>query len=131
MPRAASGTLPPKKIFVEVALLRTIEARNAISIDTLLKQLQAIRSGDSPPPSASRPAQQRPVAAAAAPNPAEAESIPVSAETCCADGERSNGSCCRSSAFVATVAGRSRAGQHVYAQLPRATRIPCRSRRMS
>ena len=65
-----------KKIFVEVALLRTIEARNAISIDTLLKQLQAIRSGDSPPP-----AQQRPVAAAAAPNPAASRVIPVSTET--------------------------------------------------
>jgi DNA polymerase-3 subunit gamma/tau len=70
-----------KKIFVEVALLRTIEARNAISIDTLLKQLQAIRSGGSPPPSASRPAQQPPVAAAAAPNPPVSRAIPVSAET--------------------------------------------------
>ena len=70
-----------KKIFVEVALLRTIEARNAISIDTLLKQLQAIRSGDPSPPSASRPAQQRPVAPAAAPNAAVSRAMPVSAET--------------------------------------------------
>ena len=66
-----------KKIFVEVALLRAIEARNAVSIDTLLKQLQAIRSGDSSTPSASRPATQRP---AAAPSPAVSRTS-VSVET--------------------------------------------------
>jgi DNA polymerase III subunit gamma/tau len=68
-----------KKIFVEVALLRAIEARNAVSIDTLLKQLQAIRSGDPSTPPASRPAQQRPVAPAAAATPAISRSA-VSAE---------------------------------------------------
>src|SRR5881392_2063369 len=35
-----------KKILVEVALLRAIEARNATSIDTVLQQLQQLR-GDS------------------------------------------------------------------------------------
>ena len=70
-----------KKIFVEVALLRAIEARNAISIDTLLKQLQAIRSGDSSAPPVSRPAQQRPAAPAAAPTPPVSRVVTVSAET--------------------------------------------------
>ncbi len=68
-----------KKIFVEVALLRAIEARNAVSIDTLLKQLQAIRSGESSNPPASRPAAQRPVAPAAAPAPPVSRAVPVSA----------------------------------------------------
>jgi len=34
-----------KKILVEVALLKSIEARNAISIDSVLKQLQSLREG--------------------------------------------------------------------------------------
>jgi DNA polymerase-3 subunit gamma/tau len=34
-----------KKILVEVALLKAIEARNATSIDTVLKQLQKLRDG--------------------------------------------------------------------------------------
>jgi DNA polymerase-3 subunit gamma/tau len=34
-----------KKILVEVALLKSIEARNAMSIDSVLKQLQALREG--------------------------------------------------------------------------------------
>lgn len=34
-----------KKILIEVTLLRAIEARNAISLDTVLKQLNALRSG--------------------------------------------------------------------------------------
>ena len=43
-----------KKIFVEVALLKAIQARNAVSIDTVLKQLQQLRSesgGNTIPPS--------------------------------------------------------------------------------
>jgi DNA polymerase-3 subunit gamma/tau len=70
-----------KKIFVEVALLRAIESRNAISIDTLLRQLQAIRSGDSSAPPASRPAQERPIAPAAAPIPPVSRIVPVTAAT--------------------------------------------------
>src|SRR6185503_1510184 len=42
-----------KKIFVEVALLRALEARNAVSIDAVLKHLNALRSGE---PSAVSPA---------------------------------------------------------------------------
>jgi DNA polymerase-3 subunit gamma/tau len=34
-----------KKILVEVALLKSIEARNAMSIDSILKQLQTLREG--------------------------------------------------------------------------------------
>ena len=34
-----------KKILVEVALLKSIEARNAMSIDSVLKQLQTLREG--------------------------------------------------------------------------------------
>jgi len=62
-----------KKIFVEVALLRAIEARNAVSIDAVLRQLQALRSGEpsGTAPAATRPAEKRsagppPVAAPAA-----------------------------------------------------------------
>ena len=44
-----------KKIFLEVALLRTMQARNAIAIDTLLSQLQALRTGP-PSPGSTRSA---------------------------------------------------------------------------
>ena len=52
-----------KKIFMEVALLKAIQARNAVSLDTVLKQLQQLRSGSSAT-STSRPT------AALAPAPA-------------------------------------------------------------
>jgi DNA polymerase-3 subunit gamma/tau len=42
-----------KKILVEVALLKMIEARDAVSIDAVLKQIQQLRSGA---PAAARPA---------------------------------------------------------------------------
>jgi DNA polymerase III subunit gamma/tau len=35
-----------KKIFIEVALLKAIQARNAVSIDTVITQLQQLRAGD-------------------------------------------------------------------------------------
>jgi DNA polymerase-3 subunit gamma/tau len=56
-----------KKILVEVALLKMIEARDAVSIDTVLKQLQELRAGAPPAP---RPA------AVAAPPAAPAASAP-------------------------------------------------------
>ena len=37
-----------KKILVEVTLLKAIEARHALSLDTVLKQLQALREGRDP-----------------------------------------------------------------------------------
>jgi DNA polymerase-3 subunit gamma/tau len=55
-----------KKILVEVALLKSIEARNAISIDSVLKQLQALREGTSgdvvsiPIPAPASPARPKP-----------------------------------------------------------------------
>jgi DNA polymerase-3 subunit gamma/tau len=45
-----------KKILVEVALLKMIEARDAVSIDAVLKQIQQLRSGA---PVATRPAADR------------------------------------------------------------------------
>jgi DNA polymerase-3 subunit gamma/tau len=63
-----------KKILVEVALLRAIEARSAVSIDSLLKQLQNLREGKAvegnnfpAPAAAASPKPARAVAAAAAP----------------------------------------------------------------
>ena len=55
-----------KKILVEVALLKAIEARSAVSIDTLLKQLQGLRDGQpgdapsSPPAPATPSSAKRP-----------------------------------------------------------------------
>ncbi len=55
-----------KKILVEVALLKMIEARDAVSIDTVLQQIQQLRSGA---PAASRPTAAPPAKAAPAPAP--------------------------------------------------------------
>jgi len=44
-----------KKIMVEVALLRAIEARNALPLDAVLKQLTQLRGGGSAPATASIP----------------------------------------------------------------------------
>ncbi len=45
-----------KKIFLEVAMMKAIEARNAVSIDTVLKRLSELRSGGgAAAPSASAP----------------------------------------------------------------------------
>jgi DNA polymerase III subunit gamma/tau len=45
-----------KKIFLEVALLKVIEARNAIPIDLVLKQLNQLRGGGNSPAAATTPA---------------------------------------------------------------------------
>jgi DNA polymerase III subunit gamma/tau len=42
-----------KRIFVEIALLRALEARHAVSIDAVLKHLNALRAGRDAAPSAS------------------------------------------------------------------------------
>src|SRR5205085_3926314 len=44
-----------KKIFMEVALLKAIQARNAVSVDTLLKQLQQLRQSGGDPAGAASP----------------------------------------------------------------------------
>jgi DNA polymerase-3 subunit gamma/tau len=71
-----------KKIFLEVVLLRAIQARDAVSIDTLLTRLQQLRAEGAPssraPASAAAPVAARavalattePVRASAAPTPA-------------------------------------------------------------
>ncbi|HVM48637.1 MAG TPA: DNA polymerase III subunit gamma/tau [Candidatus Acidoferrum sp.] len=60
-----------KKILVEVALLRAVEARNAVSIDALLKQLQDLREGK---PGGTTVAKSAPSTAATRASPAAARS---------------------------------------------------------
>jgi DNA polymerase-3 subunit gamma/tau len=77
-----------KKIFLEVALLKAIEARSAISIDSVLKQLNQLRGGDNSP--ATIPSASAQIAPAAKPTTkahqeiaapaALAETQPVSAD---------------------------------------------------
>jgi DNA polymerase-3 subunit gamma/tau len=55
-----------KKIVIEISLLKAIEARHALGIDTVLKQLNALRSGNEPAIPAPSPAAVRKPATAAA-----------------------------------------------------------------
>ena len=67
-----------KKILLEVALLKAIEARNAVSIDSVLRRLQDLRGGGTSSPAPAIP-QPRPQPTAPAPRPAQrAEAEPVS-----------------------------------------------------
>ncbi|HAV63965.1 MAG TPA: DNA polymerase III subunit gamma/tau, partial [Verrucomicrobiales bacterium] len=52
-----------KKIVVEISLLKAIDARTAQSIDAVLKQLNALRSGDVPLAAPPSPAPAKPAAA--------------------------------------------------------------------
>ncbi len=66
-----------RKILIEVALLKAIEARGAVSVDSLLKQLQSLRGGtagetSNPPASASAAGLSASRRAAAATQPAPA-----------------------------------------------------------
>src|SRR4051812_11581781 len=67
-----------KKIFIEVALLKAIQARNSISIETVIAQLQQMRSGSAPatPPN---PAPAPTVARAAAPLPSPPSPVVIAA----------------------------------------------------
>jgi DNA polymerase-3 subunit gamma/tau len=75
-----------KKIFIEVALLKAIEARNAVSLDAVLKQLQQIR-GDAggvapaPAPSAAAPATRTGEAARATATLSPAVAMPAPSAT--------------------------------------------------
>ncbi len=70
-----------KKILVEVALLKMIEARDAVSIDTVLQQIQQLRAGA---PAAPRPAAAPAPAAKARPavvaSTAASASVPPAAQ---------------------------------------------------
>ena len=78
-----------KKIFLEVALLKAIEARNAVPIDSVLKQLNQMRdtgggtaSPSSPAPAPSATSEAKPVARAASPPKENFQAAPtVSAPT--------------------------------------------------
>jgi DNA polymerase III subunit gamma/tau len=77
-----------KKIFLEVALLKAIEARNAVSIDSVLKQLNHLRGqgggGSQPAPISSTTSAPKPAAQSAPPpkqnSAALHEAVPVSAD---------------------------------------------------
>jgi len=64
-----------KKIFLEITLLKSIEARNTVSIDTVLKKLRQLR-GESSGGTAGSPTSALP---AAAPSPVPAASVPMPA----------------------------------------------------
>ncbi len=70
-----------KKILVEVALLKMIEARDAVSIDTVLKQLHLLRAGVTTAAPAARPAASapasRPAPAAHSPNTTNTTNSPA------------------------------------------------------
>jgi DNA polymerase III subunit gamma/tau len=68
-----------KRIYLEVALMRATEARNAVSIDAVLKRLSELR-GESGPSSGGNAVSApvtRPAAAAPAPKPAASPSTPA------------------------------------------------------
>jgi DNA polymerase III subunit gamma/tau len=70
-----------KRILIEVAVLNTIQARKAISIDSVLEKLQSARGtpGGSPAPASAPPTMAAPVSAAPASPPAAAAAAPVTA----------------------------------------------------
>jgi DNA polymerase-3 subunit gamma/tau len=63
-----------KKIFLEVALMKTLQARNTVSLDTVLQQLRQLRAGG---PAASPAAAPRAAAVPAPPLASAAASTPV------------------------------------------------------
>ena len=65
-----------KKILLEVTLLRAIEARNALSLDAVLKQLNQLRGQSSASVASAAPAAPAPAAARAVPFSAPAASAP-------------------------------------------------------
>ena len=66
---------PSKRIFLEVTLIQAVEARTAVGLDEILRQLKALRDGV-PAPVATRPAAARPEAP---PTPAASAAAPASA----------------------------------------------------
>jgi DNA polymerase III subunit gamma/tau len=72
-----------KKILIEVTLLKAIEARNAVSIDSVLKRLQDLRGGatGSPAPAAPQPRTQSAAPAQRPVHRTETEAAPQRAES--------------------------------------------------
>ncbi|MBN9692619.1 MAG: DNA polymerase III subunit gamma/tau [Verrucomicrobia bacterium] len=68
---------PSKRIFLEVTLLKAIDARNAVSLDAVLKQLKALREGEgkAAPLTAFKP----PASSTPSPPPAPAKEMPAAA----------------------------------------------------
>ncbi|MBM3900859.1 MAG: DNA polymerase III subunit gamma/tau [Verrucomicrobia bacterium] len=69
---------PSKRIFLEVTLINAVEARNAVGLDEVLRQLKALREG-APAPAASRPAVATPAMVPTPPAPAAPAPGPVAA----------------------------------------------------
>ena len=63
-----------KKILIEVAILRSIEARNAVSLDSVLKQLNELRAGTG---AGTQPVTAPAAAASPAPRPVPTRSAPA------------------------------------------------------
>ena len=66
-----------KKILIEVTLLKAIEARNTVSIDSVLKKLQDLRGGTPSSPAPSVPQRPQPATPVERPMPARAAVEPV------------------------------------------------------
>jgi DNA polymerase-3 subunit gamma/tau len=66
-----------KKILLEVAMMKAAQARTAVSIDSVLKKLQALRgeAGGGGSPAAAAPARTAPVAASPAPAPVKRAAV--------------------------------------------------------
>jgi DNA polymerase III subunit gamma/tau len=68
---------PSKRILLEIALLKAIEARQAVPIEEVLRQLQSLRNGSTPtatapkppPPSSAQPKTAHPTPTPSAPSP--------------------------------------------------------------
>ena len=67
-----------KKIFIEVTLLKAIQARNAVSIDSVLKQLQQMRGEGAGSPTTTAPAAAAPARAPAVKAPEAPRAVSAS-----------------------------------------------------
>ncbi len=111
-----------KKILVEVALLKAIEARQAVSLDSVLQQLQQLRGGGTALAVAPSPAPARPASAPVAkPKPVEYAAPKLQKRRAHGDGKRPGaGQRERRHAVAATVepaGGIGGAGKPVHADL--------------
>jgi len=80
-----------KKILIEVALLKAIEARNAVSLDAVLRQLQEMRSGNPPPAATPGTAPARAPEKISVPKPPVQPSEPIAQRAAVASAPASTG----------------------------------------